>query len=318
MVDFSDLLPTFLATLREGFEAALVVGIVMACLEKAEKPVLRRWVALGIGGGILASCGVGLILRQSLQSLTQANHLYASVLSEALDGLFALFAIAMLAWMLIWMTRQGNSLKTDVSDMITSALTHDQGAGKGIFLLVFIAILREGFEIVLFVLTQFEAGLRLPTIGAILGLACAALLSFLLFRVGLRLDIKRFFQVMGIFLLLIIGGLIISALKHIDSGAFLLNQIEPTWSHLCLSNSDSCLLGLQIWNGTNIMPESQFPGILLKTLFGYRENLFLAQAIAYVLFMGTVGGLYWQFLQVSTRSTKLLSSANKEPGQLTK
>ncbi|WP_242032794.1 FTR1 family protein [Oscillatoria sp. FACHB-1406] len=295
-------LPTFLVTLREGFEAALVVGIVCACLQKAQQTQLYRSVQLGILGGILASVLLGAILGGLLQQLAASNALYAPVFKELLEAGLGIFAIAMLSWMLVWMTQQAKSLKAEVEGAIAAALENTNNAAWGVFALIFIAVAREGFETVLFIAAQFQRGWVSPAVGAILGLTSAALMGFALFRFGVKINIRRFFQVMGIFLLLIVGGLVIGALKHLDAAIALSGQIDPQYSVLCFSNRASCLLGPQLWDFSQTLPDKQFPGILLKTLFGYRQTLFLGQAIAYLAFLGWVGSIYFRSLELNTNS----------------
>ncbi|NJO94286.1 MAG: hypothetical protein HC820_08000, partial [Hydrococcus sp. RM1_1_31] len=166
-MDLSAALPTFVVTLREGFEAALVVGIVLACLKAAKQTQLNRWVYQGIGGGIVASVMVGFLLAGVLQGIDVHQSVYTPVIKEVLAGIFSLVAIAMLSWMLIWMTQQAKSVKSEVEGAIQTALTRNDRAGKGIFLLVFVAVLREGFESVLFIIARFQQGLILPSLGAI-------------------------------------------------------------------------------------------------------------------------------------------------------
>ncbi len=291
-MDISASLPTFVVTLREGFEAALVVGIVLACLFKAQKEQLRVWVYAGIASGIIASVLVGWGLWEMLLGVTLGQSLYSPVIKQLLEAGFGIVAIAMLSWMLIWMTREAKSLKSDVENSIHQALQDTDSAGMAVFLLVFIAVLREGFETVLFIVAQFQAGWLLPSAGAIAGLLLASILGILLFAVGVRINIKAFFQVMGVLLLLIIAGLLMGVLKHIDLAIALFTQIQPQYQALCISPASSCILGIQVWDWSDSLPDKQFPGILLKSLFGYRQTLYLAQAIAYVLFLVSVGSLY--------------------------
>lgn len=294
-MNISSALPTFVVTLREGFEAALVVGIVFACLQKAGKQVYYRWIYSGIIAGIIGSVSVGLLLWSSLQQIDSSQYFYAPVLKEALKSLFALIAIAMLSWMLIWMSRQAKSMKGEVEGAINQVLTNEN-AGKGIFLLVFIAVLREGFETVLFMAAKFQSDFISPTIGAIAGLILAGLMGWALFYWGVKINIRLFFQFMGVFLLLIVAGLVISALKNFDGAVTILSQLNTNYQSLCLFDQGSCLLGIPVWNTSSFLPESQFPGILLKTLFGYRDHLYLVQLISYFLFLGIVGNLYFSSL----------------------
>ncbi|MEM6612206.1 MAG: FTR1 family protein, partial [Cyanobacteria bacterium P01_C01_bin.72] len=202
-MDLTAALPTFIVTLREGFEAALVVGIVMACLKKAEQTQLYYWVYLGIVGGIIASVGVGFLLTGAISGVETAGGIYAPVIKQLLEGIFGLVAIAMLSWMLLWMTEQAKSLKGEIEGSITSAID-DDNTGKAVFILIFIAVVREGFETVLFILAKFQQEWALPALGAVAGLILAAVMGIALFSLGVRINIRLFFQVMGIFLLLIV------------------------------------------------------------------------------------------------------------------
>ncbi|MBL1210396.1 FTR1 family protein [Geminocystis sp. GBBB08] len=295
-MNISSALPTFVVTLREGFEAALVVGIVFACLQKAQKPEYYRWIYSGVIAGIIASISVGWFLWSSLQHIDSSQSFYAPVLKEVLKTLFALMAIAMLSWMLIWMSKQAKSFKGEVEGAINAVLINEN-AGSGIFLLVFIAVLREGFETVLFIAAKFQSDFLSPSIGAILGLILASLMGWSLFYWGVKINIRLFFQIMGVFLLLIVAGLVISAFKNLDGAVTILSQINSNYESLCFFNQGSCLLGIPIWNTHNFLPDNQFPGIILKTLFGYRDHLYLVQLIAYFLFLGIVGNLYFSSLK---------------------
>ena len=301
-MDFSAALPTFVVTLREGFEASLVVGIVLACLKKVQQTQLNRWVYQGIAGGIVASVMVGFLLGGILQGVSTYQSPYTPVIKECLAALFGFVAILMLSWMLIWMTQQGKFLKAEVEQGIQAALSQENAAGKGIFLLVFIAVLREGFETVLFIIAKFQEGWQIPSLGAIAGLTTAAVLGFLLFKIGVKINIRLFFQVMGVFLLLIVGGLVIGVLKHLNLVIVFLSQLDPSFSVWCITPGDSCILGPLVWDGSDILPDKQFPGIILKSLFGYRQNLYLGQLVIYLLFLGGVGTLYFKSLSAPSET----------------
>lgn len=294
-MNWSAALPTFLITLREGVEAALVVGIVFACLQQAQKQFLNRWVYLGVLIGILASLGFGLLIHLGLKGLQTSDQLYAPVFKQLLEMGLGVIAIAMLSWMLIWMTKQARSLKAQIEGSIRTALGQENQAGGAIFSLIFIAVFREGLETALFIVAKFQEGWT-PVLGAIAGLMIACLIGILLFKWSVRINLKQFFQVMGVFLLLIVSGLVISALRHLDAAAIAFSHINPEALGICGQDSTSCLLGPQIWDLSTTLPDRQFPGILLKTLFGYRQKLYLVQAIGYLSFWAIVGGLYFRSL----------------------
>ncbi len=314
-MNLTEAIPTFVITLREGVEAALVVGIVLACLKKAEQSHLNSWVYIGIGAGIAASAGVGGLFNQLLHALSTSNQPYAPAIKQLLEGSLGIFAIAMLSWMLIWMTQQARFLKTEVEGAVTAALKENTKAGWGVFGLIFIAVLREGFETVIFVSAQFQQGLT-PALGAVAGLLGAAIIGVLLFKWGVKIDIRQFFKFMGILLLLIVAGLAVSALKHFDQAAAILSQTDSQYAAICVyfdrtAQLHSCILGPLVWDAAGILPDRQFPGILLKALFGYRDRLYLIQAIAYAMFLVIVGSLYFQKLGGKSN----LVSKNTQPAR---
>ena len=285
-MDITPILPTFIVTLREGFEAALVVGIILACLQKAKQTKLYPWVYLGIAIGILGSILIGFVLATTVNHLTTINDVYAPLIKQLLATIFGFSAIVMLSWMLLWMNQQAKALKGEIESSVNSAL-QENGAAKAVLILTAIAVLREGFETVLFVLAKFQQQWTLPAIGAFLGLSTAVLLGWLLFAVGVKINLKLFFKVMSSLLILIVGGLVLSCLFHLDKTLAIWSELSS--QSLCLNVASSCILGNQVWDGTAILPDGRFPGILLKALFGYRQTLYAVQVIFYAVFLAFFG-----------------------------
>jgi len=299
-MDLTAALPIFFITLREGVEAALVVGIVLACLAKANRQTLNPWAYAGVAAGLVGSVILGIVLALGLQQLQQVLPNLQLVIKPLLNGLFGAIAITMLSWMLVWMTRQARSLKGAIEGTVRSALDDSQTAGWSVFSLVGIAVLREGFETVLFIFTNVDASL--PAVGgAVAGLLGAVLIGLALFRWGVRIDLKRFFQVMGVLLLLIVGGLVISVFKNLDAALAALGQINPA-ADLCFAQT-SCILGPLVWNTSDRLPDRQFPGLLLKVLLGYRDHLYLVQIVAYLGFLAIVGSAYFRSLNPHTSTS---------------
>lgn len=317
-MDFSAALPTFVITLREGVEAALVVGIVLACLKKAKAGQLNPWVYGGVVVGLIASALVGVLFSWGIQSLSASYPEYTPVIEPLLEAVFGVMAIAMLSWMLIWMTQQAKHLKGEVEGAVAAAIQQGNGGGWGIFTLILIAVLREGFETVLFIVAKFQQGL-VPALGAIGGIAVAAGIGVLLFKWGIRINIRLFFQVMGVLLLLIVAGLVVSSLADFDTTINTLAQMNRQSQGLCFyyehfAKYHSCILGPMVWNTTSVLPDDQFPGLLLKALFGYREKLYLVQAVAYLVFMFSIGSVYFNSLgrPTGTRFQKEKSASSKQ------
>ncbi|MBW4614190.1 MAG: FTR1 family iron permease [Desmonostoc vinosum HA7617-LM4] len=316
-MDFSTAIPTFVITLREGVEAALVVGIVLALLKKAKQSRLNSWVYAGVVVGIIASAIIGVLFGWVTQALGKAYPQYIGVIEPALEGAFSVLAIAMLSWMLIWMTTQAKFMKAQVEGAVTSALSQKAYAGWGIFSLVFIAVVREGFETVLFIAGSFQQGL-IPTFGAFAGLTVAVIIGVLLFKWGVKINIRLFFQAMGILLVLIVAGLVVTALQRFDEAIASVALSSRASQSLCFyyerfTRVHSCILGPMVWNTSQILPDEKFPGIIFKSLFGYREHLYIVQAVGYVVFLFTVGGLYFRSLSASSPQGKKKISASQKP-----
>jgi high-affinity iron transporter len=295
-------LATFVITLREGVEAALVVGIVLAFLQKAKQSELNSWVYGGIFAGVLVSAGIGGLFAGILRLLSTSSQPTAPFFKELLAGIFSTIAVGMLSWMLIWMTQQAKEMKAEVEGAIASALTGHtaQQAGWSIFILVFIAVAREGFETVIFITARLSQGLA-PILGAIAGIVTATGIGALIFKWGVKINLRLFFQVMGVFLLLIVGGLLVSALKHLDVAISLGSQLQTPTAHWCWYNDalaldPSCNLGSLVWNFHDHLPDDRFPGLALKSLFGYRDRLYVVQLLAYIGFLLTIGGIYFRSL----------------------
>ena len=296
-MNFSQAIPTFVITLREGVEAALVVGIVLACLSKANRSELNRWVYGGVAAGITGSVLIGLFFSLTLSRVQYAAPAIQSVAKPFLGVTFGSVAIVMLSWMLIWMTQQARGLKGEVEGSLRNALADSEGASISIFSLVCIAVLREGIATVLFLfstLSQNSQQSSAGIVGAIAGLAGAFAIGVALFKFGVKIDLKLFFQTMGVLLLLIVAGLVVSVFKNLDATFTAISILRPELD-LCISRQ-SCILGPLLWDTSAVLPDKQFPGILLKTLLGYRDHIYLLQLIVYAAFLVGVGGRYFRSL----------------------
>jgi high-affinity iron transporter len=315
-MDFSSALPTFIITLREGVEAALVIGIVFAYLKKAGQTQLKNWIYFGIGAGIALSVIAGVAFEWLINSLGAANEQYSGAIEPLMEGIFGVLAIGLLSWMLIWMSRHAKGLKQEVESALGNALQTDTRAGWGVFWLVFFAIIREGFETVLFIASKFQQGI-VPAVGAIAGILTASLIGMLLFKWGMRLNIRKFFAIMGVLLLLIIAGLVVTSLARFDKAIDSVAQINRESQGLCVfyehfakPADKDCILGPMVWNLSKIMPEEQFPGMLFAALFGYVQRLYLVQAVCYGIFLFGVGSIYLQ-PQTWFRSARSVDNAPK-------
>ena len=299
-MDFSQAIPTFVITLREGVEAALVVGIVLACLSKANRSELNRWVYGGVVAGIAGSVLIGAFLSMTLSQLQYAMPALQGVVKPLLGVMFGSVAIVMLSWMLIWMTQQARNMKSNVEGSLQDALADSEGANISIFSLVCIAVLREGFETVLFLFSNLQQSAA-SIAGVVAGLIGAVSIGIALFKFGVKINLGLFFKTMGVFLLLIVAGLVVSVFKNLDAAFAAISVLDQPNIDLCIS-AQSCILGPLVWDASTVLPDKQFPGILLKTMLGYRDHIYLLQIIVYIAFLAGIGGRYFRSLNAIEQS----------------
>jgi high-affinity iron transporter len=192
------LLGNYLIGLREGLEASLVVSILIAYLVKSGNRQALAPVWGGVGTAVALATGFGVALSVAsgeMQFKTQ----------ETFGGILSIIAVGLVTWMVFWMRRTARFMKAELEGKLEGALSMGAGA---LFFVAFLAVGREGLETALFLWTNISnAGSSTePIIGAVLGLLTAALLGYLLYRGGLKLNLKKFFTITGVALIVVAAG----------------------------------------------------------------------------------------------------------------
>lgn len=195
---------TFVITLREGFEAALIVGLILAYLHKIESVDERRAVWVGVGLAAVLSLLVGGLLFATVGELE-------GDVEKAYEGAAMIFAATLVTWMAFWMKRQARTIGAHLRSQVAESL--QAGGGLALAGVAFVAVGREGLETGLFLFASTEkSGPVVAIAAALAGLAAAVVLGMAVYRGALRLDLRAFFMITGLLVIvfaayLIYGGL---------------------------------------------------------------------------------------------------------------
>ena len=207
------MLQAFIITLREGVEAALIVGITLAYLNKIQRPDLRKSVYSALAAAVVASVGVALLL-----SRLQLNE-------DIFEGWVMLGAAFFVITMIIFMMKTGKKLKGDIEGKIGSLA--GRGSQVGVFLFVFLMVLREGGETVLILsAVKLESTALMSFIGTLLGVSAAVLFGVMFVKGSVRINLQKFFRVTTVILFFVAAQLIISGLHELSENGVLPSSRE--------------------------------------------------------------------------------------------
>jgi high-affinity iron transporter len=256
---------TFVITLREAFEAALILGIVYGYLEKIKARDGYRYVTWGGALGVVASVGVGI-------AVTYLSGPLLDVGPDIITVIVIFAAVGLLTWHAWWMQRHARMIKGDVQHRIDLARAHNRLWIVG--LIAFTGVFREGAETVLFlwgILAQAGTGWG-SLAGGVAGVAGAAALGWAIFRGGQRVSLPRFFGVTTGFIMLLAAGLFSNGVGRLQ------------WLGV-LPASDP------IWNTSWLLSDRSIAGGFLTGLVGYRSQPTLPEIIAYIAYLLIAGVL---------------------------
>jgi high-affinity iron transporter len=256
------MLANFLIGLREGLEAGLVAGILIAYLRKiGRRDVLPRlWI--GVGAAVALSLGVGALLTWGPTGLSfQAQ--------ETLAGVLSILSVGLVTWMILWMARNARDLKGGLQTKMAAAIA---GGGLGIVLLGFITVGREGVETALFIWANVnQSGVAvLSTIGAFLGIAAAIALSYLIFTGFVRINLSTFFTWTGLFLIVIAAGVFADGIGALQAAA-----VVPGVDNIAYSLA-------------TVIPPDSWYDTLLGGIFNFTPEPTWAQFIGWIFYSAVV------------------------------
>ncbi|NIQ34216.1 MAG: hypothetical protein GTN80_11370 [Nitrososphaeria archaeon] len=261
----------FLIVFREALEAALIIGIVVAYLERVERRDLFRYLYLGTAGAVISSLVLAWSVQWLFGELTGTSR-------SLFEGVSSLTAAAVLTYMIFWMSRQAQRIRGDLQKKVDLIIT--SGQTLGIALLAFTAVFREGVETILFLTTLFTQDPSGTIVGAAVGLAVVMTLAFLLIKRMYRLDIRRFFRITSVLLIVFAAGLTGYGVHELIEADMLPAIIEQVWDINPPLNPDGSY---------PLLHEKGVVGSILKTLIGYDGDPELLRVIAYIGYWIVIG-----------------------------
>jgi high-affinity iron transporter len=267
---------SLLVTLREGLEAGLIVVIVLTYLRSAGQRAYWKHALLGTAAAIAVSLVLGAVI------FVAAGE-FEGRAEQVFEGSAMLTAVVVLSWMIVWMKSQAIHIRGHLQAQVQSALA--VGSALALAAIPFVAVLREGIETALFLFAAARTSTPVEsTLGAGLGLAGALALSYLFYRGGRRINLRLFFNVTGVLLILFAAGLLAHGIHEFQEASL----VPPVVEH--------------VWNMNGVLDDGDGVGEWLKGIFGYNGNPSLVEVVAYPLYLAVA---FWYFLRARPEAPRL-------------
>jgi len=273
-------LSSFLITSRETLEAALVVGIVLSYLNKTDNQDYKKTVYYGIAFGIILSVFAALIF-------TFFAGGFEGTSEEIFEGTTMLIASVLLTTMILWMMKQRRMVQ-EIEGKIASHVekaNFNKTFSYGIFLLIVIAILREGVETVIFMSAiNYSSGISF--FGGLLGVVTAIGVGYLFFIGSRKINLKKFFTFSSILLILFAAGLVAHGIHEFQEAAVIPYVVKEVW------DINPAVLVEGVYPALH---DKGLIGSFLGGLFGYNGNPSLLEVLFYVLYLAGIFYVYNRF-----------------------
>lgn len=260
------MLSTFIIALREGLEASLIVGILVAYLVKTGRKALLTPLWAGVALAVLVSLATGAFLTITSTELSSRGE-------EFFAGTTSFLAVGFVTWMVFWMKRTARHLKGQLEGQMSTAIL----AGPlALAAAAFFAVVREGLETSLFIYANFKTVSSTPsaTVGLILGLGLAITLGYLIYRSSIKINLSKFFNYTGIALVVVAAGVLSYGIHEYQ---------ELGW----LPGAD-----FFIWDVTSVIAKESLIGGILAGTVGFDTTTSLLQFIFWAAYLATVLSLY--------------------------
>ncbi len=267
------MLATLVIFLREGVEASMIVAILLAYLARSGQRRYFKDVFTGVGAALgLAAIG-GLIAYLTVKTYA------GSRVQTIFETCTYVLAAGILTYMTFWMRSHARGLKGELQSRADAVLGRGERAGLG--LLSFQAVGREGVETVVFTLAIAFSSTRKAGLlaGAVIGLAISLLIAFSMYKLGHKMNIGRFFTVVGALLMVFAAGLLVDAVQNLQQLGWLPVAMHPLWHTGTILSEDSAL------------------GDIAHSFFGYAQSPTVLQAVVYMLYLGFVLAAYFGIMR---------------------
>lgn len=269
------MIPSLIITFRETLEAALVVGIVLSYLAKTKQTKYNNIVYIGIGLAIAASIIGAFIFNAVAGGFTGRAE-------EIFEGITMIIGALLLTTMILWMMKQ----KYIVVDLENKVATELREAHKfGLFSLVFVSVLREGIETVIFLGAASFVSADNNLIGAFIGIVVAVLLGYAIFVGSMKINLKKFFNITSVLLILFAAGLIAHGIHEFQEAKIVPIVAEHVWDINPAVNVDGSY---------PLLHEKGNIGSILKGLFGYNGNPNLLEIVGYIIYLIIISLLWFR------------------------
>jgi high-affinity iron transporter len=268
------MLANYLIGLREGLEASLVVGILIAYLVKTS----RRDLLPPLWAGVAAAAGVSIAFGALLTFGPSGLSFEAQ---EAIGGILSIVAVVLVTWMIFWMARTARFMRAELQSKLDGAIAAGAGA---VFVVAMLAVGREGLETALFLwanaqTTQTTAG---PLLGALLGLATSFVIAWAFFRGALKLNLRVFFAWTGLILIVIAAGVLAYGVHDLQEA-----RILPGIDNLAFDVSAT-------------IPPASILGTLLKGVFNFSPAMTWLEVVVWVAYIVPVTFLFARLVWFSS------------------
>lgn len=260
------MIANFLIGLREGLEAALIVGILVAYLNKVQRRDKLKTLWIGVSAAIITSIVTGLIFAFFVTDAPEGTQ-------EAIAGITSLFAVGFVTWMIFWMAKQSRNLAGELHGKMERAM---EVSGLTLAGVAFFAVIREGIETSLFLwsATSATGAETNPLLGASLGLATATVLGVLIYKGAVKLNLSKFFAYTGAFLVIVAAGIAAYGIHELQ---------EIGWLPVLTAKS---------YDLTAVFPDGSAQEVLLRGTIGFNADPTQLESMVWLLYTGIIGYLF--------------------------